>query len=106
MDHILTNKRLVLFAGREGLVARLVAKRKLGRLGYCVIVGTPHELDSIANRCVEGKRHISKNALGRGDNDRVGLAVTATARGGSRGGRHVHARRLAVLGHTFCLESD
>jgi hypothetical protein len=49
MDYILTNKGLVLFAGREGLVARLVAKSKFGRLGYCVIVGAPHEFDSIAN---------------------------------------------------------
>jgi hypothetical protein len=81
MDIILTNKSLVLFAGCEGLVARLVAKSKFGRLGYCVIVGTPNEFDSIPNRCVEGKRHISKNALGRGNNDRVGLAITGTARG-------------------------
>jgi len=49
MDLILTNKGLVLCAGREGLVTRLVAKRKLGRLGYCVIVGTPKEFHSIAN---------------------------------------------------------
>jgi hypothetical protein len=46
---ILTNKSLVLFTGREGLVTRLVAKRKLGRLGYCMIVGTPNKFDSIAN---------------------------------------------------------
>lgn len=80
---MLTNKSLVLCAGREGLVARLVAKSKLGRLSYCVIVGTPNEFDSIANRGIEGERHISKNALGRGNDDRVGFAVTATARGGS-----------------------
>jgi len=49
MDLILTNKALVLFAGREGLVTRLVAKSKLGRLCHCVIVGTPQEFDSIAN---------------------------------------------------------
>ena len=49
MDLILTNKSLVLFAGHEGLVIRLVAKTKLGRLGYCVIVGTPNEFDSVAN---------------------------------------------------------
>jgi hypothetical protein len=45
----LTNKRLVLFAGREGRVARLVTKRKFRRLGHRVIVGTPHKFDSIAN---------------------------------------------------------
>ena len=49
MDLILTNKSLVLFTGQEGLVTRLVAKRKLRRLGYCVVVGTPNEFDSVAN---------------------------------------------------------
>ena len=49
MDLILTNKGLVLFTGRKGLVARLVAKGKFGRLGYCVVIGTPNEFDSIAN---------------------------------------------------------
>jgi hypothetical protein len=49
MDIILTNESLVLFTGREGLVARLVAKSKFGRLGYCVVIGTPNEFDSIAN---------------------------------------------------------
>lgn len=49
MDLNLTDKGLVLFTGREGLVTCLVAKRKLGRLGYCMVIGTPHEFDSIAN---------------------------------------------------------
>jgi hypothetical protein len=49
MDPILTSKSLVLFARREGLVSRLVAKSKFGRLRYCVVVGTPNEFDSIAN---------------------------------------------------------
>lgn len=49
MDRILTSKGLVLFTRREGLVARLVARSNLGRLGYCVVVGTPYVHDSIAD---------------------------------------------------------
>jgi hypothetical protein len=63
MGLILTSEGLVLFTGHEGRIARLVAESKLGRLGHSVVVGTPHEHDSIAHRRIEDKRYISKNTL-------------------------------------------
>jgi len=89
VNNLSENKGLVLFAGREGLVARLVAKSKFRRLGHRVIVGTPKEFDSIAHGGIYGERYISKNALGRGNYDSVGCAATATTRS-HRGWRHLH----------------
>ena len=63
MGLILTCEGLVLFTGREGCIARLVAESKFGRLGHGVVVGAPHKHDSIAHRCIEDKRYITKNTL-------------------------------------------
>jgi len=102
---ILTNKGLVLLARREGLVARFVAKVKLGRLGHRVLVSAPNEFDRVANRCVDGERHISKNTLSRSDPDGVRRTAPVATRASSHGGRHVHGRWRAELSHTFYRQS-
>lgn len=99
---ILTDEGLVLLAGGEGRIAGLVTEIEFGRLGYCVVVGAPNELDSVADRCIDGERHISKNALGGSHPDGVrGTASVATG-ASSRRGRHVHGRRLTELSNAFC----
>lgn len=79
---ILTNKGLVLLARGEECITGLVAKIDLGRLGYCVVVCAPDKLDSVADRCVDGKRYISKNTLGGSNPDGV-RGTTSVATGAS-----------------------
>lgn len=102
---ILTNEGLVLLARREGRITGLVTKIELGRLGYCVVVGAPDKLDSVADRCVEGERHISKNTLGGSNPDSVRGTTSVATDASSRRGRHVHGRRCTELGNAFCQKS-
>lgn len=106
MGLILTNKGLVLFARCKGRVACLVTNGKFGRLGYGVLVSAPNEFDSIADRCIDGKRHISENTFCRSNYDSVGYPFAATSRAGSRRGRHVHGRWGTILSHTFCHRAN
>ena len=75
----LTNETLVLLARREWAVRSLVAGSKLRRLGNSVVVGIPHEGDSITDGCVDNERNIAENTLGGSNNDGVGN--TRSARG-------------------------
>ena len=99
---ILTNEGLVLRPRGEGYVARLVAKIKFGTLCYCVVICAPDELDSVADRCIDRERHISKNTLGRSNPDGVRGTISVTTRASSRRGGHVHGGRLAELSNAFC----
>jgi len=104
IDNLSEDEGLVLLARCEGDVGRLVAKVQLGGLGHCVIVGTPNELDSVPDGCVEGERHIAKNTLCGGDPDSVGRTTTRAAtvsRRRGHGRRHVGSGRSAELSNTL-----
>ncbi len=103
---ILTLEALVLFARRERMVGRLVAKLKLRRLGHCVVVGIPLEQDGITDGCVEHGWHIAEDTLRRSNYDGVGCAspIARSRRGGIRRGgiqSHARGRRGAKLSNTF-----
>jgi hypothetical protein len=51
-----------------------------------MVVGTPHELDGVANGRVKGKRNIAEDSLCRGNDDGVGCASTSGIRAGGGGG--------------------
>lgn len=103
IDNLSERKALVLFARCEQMVRRLVAKLNLRGLGHCVVVGTPHEHDRIANGCVEGEWDIAENTLSGSNYDGVGCArsrASATSRS-RRGGRQRHRSGRAELGNTL-----
>jgi len=88
IDDLCKHEGFVVLARSKRSIRGLVANRQLGRLGDGVVVGTPHEHDTIANRGVDGKGYITKNTLRRCNNDCMGNTATRAAHAVSRG-RHI-----------------
>lgn len=99
IDDLFKDEILDLDTGSERCIRSLVARCQLGALCNGVVVGPPHELDSITHARVEGERNISEDTLGRCDDHSVGSPATGTSTGTSsvhRRGR-LGSRRCAKL---------
>ena len=69
-----TDEALVLFTRSERSVRGLVARSQFGTLSDGVLVGSPHEFDSVSDRGVDSEGVVTEDTLSRSDNDGVGAA--------------------------------
>jgi hypothetical protein len=100
VNNLIEYEVLDLNPGSEWSFGSLVTDFQLGRLGDGVVVGIPHEPDSITNRSIDSEGNITENTLGRSDNDGVGntRSRTATTVRGSLSGRwSPRLRSIAIL---------
>ena len=72
VDNLRERERLVLGAGSERGVGGLVTGSQLRRLGDGMVVGAPHEQDSVTDRGIDGEGNVTEDTLRRCNNDGVG----------------------------------
>ena len=89
VDDLLKGEVLELNTRGERRIGSLVARSKLRALGDGVVVSTPDELDGITDGSVDGEGDVTKDTLGRGNPDDMGLAglggsVLGSVLGGSQ----------------------
>lgn len=102
---ILTDEVLVVLAGGEESITRLVARQELRALGDGVVVGTPHELDGVTDGRIQGEGNVTQDALSRGDDDGVGGASADGALATAGGGRGSVLSRWGTEGsNAFCCK--
>jgi hypothetical protein len=99
VDDLLEDEVLLLKTGGEGLdFTRLVAWEESGTLSDSVVVGSPHELDGVANRGVYSEGDETKDTLLRGDDDGVDNTISTSAASGTSSGGGRSVRMSAGLG--------
>ena len=74
VDNLLEDEVLQLDTRGEGGIGGLVARSELRALGNGVVVGTPDELDGIADGSVDGEGNVTEDTLSRSDPDDVSLS--------------------------------
>ena len=92
-----------MLARDERSIGGLVARCELRGFGHRVVVGTPHELDGVANSRIDCKRYVSEDTLGRCDNNSVrGASAIVSGVGGSRS--ILRSRCRTVRCDALCIE--
>jgi hypothetical protein len=79
VNYLGEDEALVLFAGSERCIRGLVARSQFGTLGDGMFVRSPHELDSVSDRCIDGEGVITEDTLSRSNNDRDGATGSNAA---------------------------